>query len=178
MTGYAKILLNEVMPLVQKSYHVSANREERAIAGLSMGGAETLYTGLNNLDKFAWLGSFSGAFTLAPEQSDAAGAKSSPATQANREERALAGLSMGGAETLYTGLNNLDKFAWLGRFERRATESCGRVPQHRRVQRRPLRLHRRHRPFRRQRRQPVQRRAAGGEAAAAAAHRSMTLSSS
>ena len=41
-------------------------REERAIAGLSMGGAEALYTGLNNLDKFAWLGSFSGAFVMWP----------------------------------------------------------------------------------------------------------------
>ncbi len=66
VTGYAKILLTEVMPQVQKSYHVSTNREERAIAGLSMGGAEALYTGLNNLDKFAWLGSFSGAFVMWP----------------------------------------------------------------------------------------------------------------
>src|SRR6185503_7990389 len=41
VTGYAKILLNEVMPQVQRSYHVSANREERAIAGLSMGGARS-----------------------------------------------------------------------------------------------------------------------------------------
>ena len=66
VTGYAKILLTEVMPQVQKSYHVSASREDRAIAGLSMGGAEALYTGLNNLDKFAWLGSFSGAFVMWP----------------------------------------------------------------------------------------------------------------
>ena len=66
VTGYAKILLAEVMPRVQKSYHVSTNREDRAIAGLSMGGAEAIYTGLNNLDKFAWLGSFSGAFVMWP----------------------------------------------------------------------------------------------------------------
>lgn len=66
VTGYAKILLTEVMPQIQKSYHVSTNREDRAIAGLSMGGAEALYTGLNNLDKFAWLGSFSGAFVMWP----------------------------------------------------------------------------------------------------------------
>jgi enterochelin esterase family protein len=66
VTGYAKILISEVMPQVQKSYHVSSNREERAIAGLSMGGAEALYVGLNNLDKFAWLGSFSGAFVMWP----------------------------------------------------------------------------------------------------------------
>ena len=59
MTGYAKILLDEVMPIVDKAYNVSKNREERAIAGLSMGGAETLYIGLNHLDKFAWMGAFS-----------------------------------------------------------------------------------------------------------------------
>ena len=59
--GYAKILLEEVMPAVDKAYNVSKNREQRAIAGLSMGGAETLYVGLNNLDKFAWLGAFSSA---------------------------------------------------------------------------------------------------------------------
>ena len=44
ITGYAKILLEEVMPTVDKAYNVSKNREQRAIAGLSMGGAE-LYVG-------------------------------------------------------------------------------------------------------------------------------------
>ena len=46
---------------VDKAYNVSRNREQRAIAGLSMGGAESLYVGLNNLDKFAWIGAFSAA---------------------------------------------------------------------------------------------------------------------
>jgi enterochelin esterase family protein len=59
--GYAKILLEEVIPTVDKAYNVSRNREQRAIAGLSMGGAEALYVGLNNLDKFAWIGAFSSA---------------------------------------------------------------------------------------------------------------------
>ncbi len=54
------------MPAVERSYNISRNREERAIAGLSMGGAETLYTALNNLDKFAWIASFSGAFVMWP----------------------------------------------------------------------------------------------------------------
>ena len=49
ITGYRKILLNEVMPMVDKAYNVSQNREQRAIAGLSMGGAETLFVGLNDL---------------------------------------------------------------------------------------------------------------------------------
>ena len=74
ITGYTKSLLTEVMPAVERGYNVSRNREERAIAGLSMGGAETLYTALNNLDKFAWMGSFSGAFVMWP------GATAPPAT--------------------------------------------------------------------------------------------------
>jgi enterochelin esterase-like enzyme len=52
-------LFNEVMPLVEREYHVSKNREDRAIAGLSMGGAETLYTGLNATGRFAYIGAFS-----------------------------------------------------------------------------------------------------------------------
>jgi enterochelin esterase-like enzyme len=52
-------LLTEVIPQVEKSYRVNADRAARAIAGLSMGGAESLYTGLNALDRFAWIGAFS-----------------------------------------------------------------------------------------------------------------------
>src|SRR6185436_4854388 len=71
-----QILLDEVMPLVDRSYNVSRNRDERAIAGLSMGGAESLYVGLNNLDKFAWIGAFSSAPMLWPP---AASAPTAPA---------------------------------------------------------------------------------------------------
>jgi enterochelin esterase family protein len=56
---FTDALLNEVIPQVESEYHVSTKREDRAIAGLSMGGAESLLTGLNALDKFAWIGSFS-----------------------------------------------------------------------------------------------------------------------
>jgi enterochelin esterase-like enzyme len=52
-------LLTEVMPQVEKSYRVTPDRGSRAIAGLSMGGTESLYTGLNALDRFAWIGAFS-----------------------------------------------------------------------------------------------------------------------
>ncbi len=56
-------LFNEVMPQVEKDYRASRDRDLRAIAGLSMGGAESLYTGLNALDRFAWVGSFSAGGT-------------------------------------------------------------------------------------------------------------------
>jgi enterochelin esterase family protein len=77
--GYEKILLDEVMPIVDKAYNVSKNREQRAIAGLSMGGAESLYVGLNHLDKFAWIGAFSTAPMLWPPMISAASSTTGPA---------------------------------------------------------------------------------------------------
>ncbi len=56
---FTEALLTEVMPQVESEYRVTKDRSSRAIAGLSMGGSESLLTGLNNLDKFAWVGSFS-----------------------------------------------------------------------------------------------------------------------
>ena len=58
-TRYTDILLSEVMPQVNDAYRVKTDRESTAIAGLSMGGAESLFTGLNHQDKFAWVGAFS-----------------------------------------------------------------------------------------------------------------------
>jgi len=57
--NFRKSLLTEVIPQVESDYPVSTKREDRAIAGLSMGGSESLLTGLNNIDKFAYVGSFS-----------------------------------------------------------------------------------------------------------------------
>jgi enterochelin esterase-like enzyme len=59
MERFGQALITEVIPQVEKSYRVEADREHRALAGLSMGGAESLYVGLNHLDTFAWIGSFS-----------------------------------------------------------------------------------------------------------------------
>jgi enterochelin esterase-like enzyme len=56
---FADTLLDEVIPLVEKSYPVSTEQQMRAIAGLSMGGTESLVTGLNHLNRFAYVGAFS-----------------------------------------------------------------------------------------------------------------------
>ncbi len=66
LVHFTEALLNEVMPRVEKDYNVSKDPGQRAIAGLSMGGAEATYAGLNHLDKFAWIGSFSGAYVMWP----------------------------------------------------------------------------------------------------------------
>jgi enterochelin esterase family protein len=72
--AFAKALVEEVLPQVEKAYHVSKDRNQRAIAGLSMGGAESIYTGLNYMDRFAYIGSFSGAFIMWPRVERAAAA--------------------------------------------------------------------------------------------------------
>ena len=56
---FSEALLGEVLPRVESAYLVNKDRNSRAIAGLSMGGSESLLTGLNNIDKFAWVGAFS-----------------------------------------------------------------------------------------------------------------------
>ncbi|MBN2172507.1 MAG: esterase family protein [Bacteroidales bacterium] len=62
-------LLNDLIPFIEKTYPVLKDREHRAIAGLSMGGGQSLNFGLGNLDKFAWVGGFSSApNTKSPEE--------------------------------------------------------------------------------------------------------------
>ena len=56
---FREALVTEVIPRVEAEYSVIKDRNSRAIAGLSMGGSESLLTGLNNLDKFGWIGAFS-----------------------------------------------------------------------------------------------------------------------
>ena len=56
---FREALLTEVVPRVEAEYAVIKDRNSRAIAGLSMGGSESLLTGLNTLDEFAWIGAFS-----------------------------------------------------------------------------------------------------------------------
>lgn len=62
-------LLNDLIPFIEKKYSVLTDREHRAIAGLSMGGGQSLNFGLGNLGKFAWVGGFSSApNTKRPEE--------------------------------------------------------------------------------------------------------------
>jgi len=62
-------LLKDLIPYIEKKYPVLRDREHRAIAGLSMGGGQSLNFGLGNLDIFAWVGGFSSApNTKKPEE--------------------------------------------------------------------------------------------------------------
>lgn len=66
-SAYERDLIGDVMPLVEARYRTWADREHRAIVGLSMGGNQALLAGLNHRDRFAWVGAMSSAIRE-PEQ--------------------------------------------------------------------------------------------------------------
>jgi enterochelin esterase family protein len=60
MAAFTRELLDDALPLVESVYRVSPDRAQRGIVGLSMGGGQALTVGLAHLDRFAYVGSFSG----------------------------------------------------------------------------------------------------------------------
>lgn len=58
---FEKDLLSDLIPYIEKKFPVLTDKDHRAIAGLSMGGGQSLNFGLGNLDKFSWIGGFSSA---------------------------------------------------------------------------------------------------------------------
>lgn len=63
---FERDLLDDVIPAIESRYSVSARREDRALAGLSMGGGQSLNFGLTHLDTFGWVGGFSSAPNTKP----------------------------------------------------------------------------------------------------------------
>ena len=59
--SFYPVLLNDLIPYIDSNFRTKADRENRAMAGLSWGGHQTFDVVLTNLDKFAWMGTFSGA---------------------------------------------------------------------------------------------------------------------
>lgn len=78
--------VGDIMPLVEKNYRVYQDRKHRAIAGLSMGGAQTLNIGIPHLDQFAYLGVFSsGVFGITG--GGAGGSPSGPSFAEQHQQR-------------------------------------------------------------------------------------------
>jgi enterochelin esterase-like enzyme len=58
--AFGEVVLNDLIPMIDAAYRTIADREHRAIAGLSMGAGQAVQIGLSSLDRFAYIGSFSG----------------------------------------------------------------------------------------------------------------------
>lgn len=91
---FEKDLLEDVIPAIESRYSVRADREHRALAGLSMGGGQSLNFGLGNLDTFAWVGGFSSAPNTKPA------AQLVPDPAAARSKLKLLWLSCGNRDNL------------------------------------------------------------------------------
>jgi enterochelin esterase-like enzyme len=95
--GFAKFerdLFDSLIPAIQAKYSAGTNREQRALAGLSMGGGQALNFGLKHLDSFAWVGGFSSAPNTRPP------AELVPDPAAARERLRLLYLSCGNRDGL------------------------------------------------------------------------------
>ena len=63
---FPDVLVGEIIPMVDTKFRTLADRDHRAMAGLSMGGFQTFQTTMTNLDKFSYVGGFSGAAFMQP----------------------------------------------------------------------------------------------------------------
>ncbi len=87
-------LIKDIIPYIESHYSVYTDREHRALAGLSMGGGQSLNIGLANLDTFAWVGGFSSAPNTKPP------AELVPDPAAAREKLKLLWLACGNKDGL------------------------------------------------------------------------------
>lgn len=59
-SAFEEVLIREIIPMIDATFRTIADRDHRAMAGLSMGANQTIQITMNNLDKFSWIGAFSG----------------------------------------------------------------------------------------------------------------------
>ena len=106
--GFSADLLGDVIPYVQAHYRVYADREHRAIAGLSMGGIESLQIGLHHMDEFSYVGGFSAAIAPATFDRDFAAVKANP--QATNKQLHLLWIGCGTDDGLFPASESFSKF--------------------------------------------------------------------
>jgi enterochelin esterase-like enzyme len=71
--AFERVVIGDLIPMIDATYRTVADREHRALAGLSMGGMQTLFIASHHLDTFAWFGDFSGPIRTGAPGGGAAG---------------------------------------------------------------------------------------------------------
>jgi enterochelin esterase-like enzyme len=110
-------MIKGLIPMIDRTYRTVADRDHRAMAGLSMGGMHTYQITLHHLDTFSYLGGFSGAgngFAPGGEKLDAKtsfdGALSDPAAFNKKVHLVWLGVGTAEPERMHTGLTNFSAF--------------------------------------------------------------------
>ena len=107
---YSTMLLTELIPAVEREYAVAPGRENRAIAGLSMGGLESLTIGLNHADEFAYVGGMSSAIFGGKAGNEPTFEKDIPKLDAKKADLKLLWVACGKTDGLIKA--NRDFVAW------------------------------------------------------------------
>lgn len=87
--AFAQLVIDDLIPMIDSTYRTLPDRLTRAMAGLSMGGGQTMQITFTNLDRFAWIGAFSGAFGRGFDLATSYGGVLSDPERMNRDVRLL-----------------------------------------------------------------------------------------
>lgn len=98
--GFTKDVMNDIIPFIESNYPVLTDSKNRAIAGFSVGGGQTLNIGLTNTDKFAYVSSYA-PFTQTPEWQRNFGASYAPDASLINSRLKLFTISVGTEDFLY-----------------------------------------------------------------------------
>jgi enterochelin esterase family protein len=116
-------LIGSIMPYVEVNYRVFADREKRAIAGFSRGGGQSLFAGFTNMDKFAWIGSYSAYLT--PEVFDKYFSNLAATPEVTNQQIKLLWLGVGKEDFLYQQAVAFDGFLKEKKIEHRSLITGG-----------------------------------------------------
>ncbi len=122
------VFIKEVIPMIDRDFRTIADREHRAMAGLSMGGFQTFQITLTNLDKFAYIGGFSGAAFMMPGADITTmynGVWADAASFNNKVKLVYISIGTAEPERMYQGVNNFHKELEKARIKHVYYESPG-----------------------------------------------------
>lgn len=121
--AFAEELAGGIMPYVERQYRVSTDRTNRAIAGFSRGGGQSLFAGFSNLDKFAWIGSYSAYLT--PEVFNKYFATLAESPETTNQRLKLLWLGVGREDFLYRQATTFDDFLKEKKIEHKSLVTDG-----------------------------------------------------
>lgn len=121
--AFSEELVGAIMPYVEGQYRVSSDRTQRAIAGFSRGGGQSLFAGLSNLDKFAWIGSYSAYLT--PEVFAKYFSSLAEAPEQTNQQLKLLWLGVGREDFLYREAVTFDEYLKEKKIEHQSLVTAG-----------------------------------------------------
>jgi len=121
--AFTEELVGAIMPYVERHYRVSPDRTKRAVAGFSRGGGQSLFAGFSNLDKFAWIGSYSAYLT--PEVFNKYFSVLAEAPERTNQQLKLLWLGVGHEDFLYRQAATFDEFLKEKKIEHKSLVTDG-----------------------------------------------------